>query len=82
MDSLLDAAPEVDDDSQLGRISDTLNVFDSSLGGHAYLADSFDELAMDRDLVNEFLPIVYDYVESASGEQAMQWLEDLFLDER
>ncbi len=82
MDSLLDAAPEVDDDSRLGRISDKLNVFDSSLGGRAYLADSFDELDMDRDMVTEFLPIVYDYVESASGERAMELLEDLFLDER
>ncbi len=82
MDDLLDAAPEVDDDSRLGRISDKLNVFDSSLGGRAYLADSFDELDMDRDMVTEFLPIVYDYVEDASGERAMELLEDLFLDER
>ena len=66
----------------MGRISDKLNVFDSSLGGRAYLADSFDELDMDRDMVTEFLPIVYDYVESASGERAMELLEDLFLDER
>lgn len=81
MDSLLDAAPEFDDDSRLGRISDTLNVFDSSLGGRAYLADSFDELDMDRDMVTEFLEIIYDYVDSASGERAMEMLEDLFLDE-
>ena len=81
MDDLLDAAPEVDDDTRLGRISDTLNVFDGSLGGRAYLADSFDELDMDRDMVTEFLEILYDYVESASGERAMELLEDLFLDE-
>jgi hypothetical protein len=81
MDSLLDAAPEVDDDSRLGRISDNLSIFDSSLGGRAFLAESFDELDLDRDMVTEFLEIVYDYVESASGERAMEMLEDLFLDE-
>ena len=81
MDSLLDAAPEVDDDSLLGGISDTLNIFDDSLGGRAFLAESFDELNMDRDMVTEFLEIIYDYVESASGERAMDSLEDLFLDE-
>jgi len=36
---------------------------------------------MDVHVLSEFLPIVYDYVESASGERAMELLEDLFLDD-
>jgi hypothetical protein len=81
MDSLLDAAPEVDDDSGMGRASDVLgDVFGGAMGGRAYLVESFDELDMDRDMINEFLSIVYDYVEDESGERAMEMLEDLFVD--
>ena len=50
------------------------------MGGRTYLVESFDELDMDRDLINEFLSIVYDYVEDVSGERAMQELEELFID--
>ena len=80
MDSFLDAAPEVDDDSGMGRASEVLNVFGGAMGGRTYLVESFDELDMDRDLINEFLSIVYDYVEDVSGERAMQELEELFID--
>ena len=81
MDSFLDAAPEVDDDSGMGRTSEVLgSVFGGAMGGRAYLVESFDELDMDRDLINEFLSIVYDYVEDVSGERAMEDLEELFID--
>jgi len=81
MDSFLDAAPDVDDDSGMGRTSEVLgSVFGGAMGGRAYLVESFDELDMDRDLINDFLSIVYDYVEDVSGERAMQELEELFID--
>jgi hypothetical protein len=81
MDSFLDAAPEVDDDSGMGRTSEVLgNVFGGAMGGRAYLVESFDELDIDRDLINDFLSVVYDYVEEASGERAMEELEGLFVD--
>jgi hypothetical protein len=80
MDSLLDAAPETDRDSRLGRMSDRLNDFDDSMGGLAGLADSFDELNMDRETISDFLPVVYDYVEDVSGERAMEMLQGLFPD--
>jgi hypothetical protein len=35
---------------------------------------------MDRDMIDEFLSVVYDYVEDVSGERAREILEDLFLD--
>jgi hypothetical protein len=81
MDSFLDAAPEVDDDSGMGRTSDVLgNVLGGAMGGRAYLVESFDELDIDRDLINDFLSVVYDYVEEVSGERAMEDLEELFVD--
>lgn len=78
MDSLLDAAPEADRDSRLGRMSNRLNDFDSSMGGLAKLADSFDQLNIDPEMISDFLPVVYDYVGSASGERAKELLKDLF----
>jgi hypothetical protein len=81
MDSFLDAAPEVDDDSGMGRTSEVLgSVFGGAMGGRAYLVESFDELDIDRDLINDFLSVVYDYVEDVSGERAMEELEGLFVD--
>jgi len=80
MNDLLDAAPEVNRDTRLGRMSDRLNDFDSSMGGKASLADSFDQLDIDPEMISEFLPVVYDYVESVSGERAMELLEELFID--
>jgi hypothetical protein len=80
MNDLLDAAPEVNRDTRFGRMSERLNDFDSSMGGKASLADSFDQLDIDPEMISEFLPVVYDYVEEASGERAMELLEELFID--
>jgi hypothetical protein len=81
IDSYLDAAPEVDEDSGRGRASDVLGgVFGGPMGGRAYLIESFDELDIDRDEIDELLRTVYDYVEDVSGERAMEDLEDLFVD--
>ncbi len=81
MDSLLDAAPEVDRDSRFGRMSDRLSDFDSSRGGLAGLAASFEELNMDAEMISDFLPIIYDYVDSESGERIANLLEDVFPNE-
>jgi hypothetical protein len=81
MDRFLEAAPEVDEDSGRGRASDVLgDVFGGAMGGRAYLLEAFDELDMDRDMINDFLSVVYDYVEQESGERAMEELEGLFVD--
>jgi hypothetical protein len=81
MDRFLLAAPEVDEDSGRGRASDVLgDVFGGAMGGRAYLLEAFDELDMDRDMINDFLSVVYDYVEQESGERAMEELEGLFVD--
>jgi hypothetical protein len=79
IDRIIDAAPYADDDSFFG-LRDTLSELDSPVAGRSSLIDTFDELDMDRDMIDEFLSIVYDYVEDVSGERAKEILEDLFLD--
>ena len=79
IDRIIDAAPYVDDDSFFG-LRDTLSELDSPVAGRSSLIDTFDELDMDRDMIDEFLDIVYDYVDDVSGERAKEILEDLFLD--
>jgi len=78
MDNLLGAAPKGDSSSMLGKASSMLGGEKSSLGGLASLASSFDKLNLDPEMVSQFLPIVYDYVGSASGEKAMGLLKGLF----
>jgi hypothetical protein len=51
---------------------------DSSLGGIAGLASSFESLGLDADMVSKFMPIVSDYAGSVSGDQAMALLQGLF----
>jgi hypothetical protein len=78
MDNLMAMAPEPENSSALGRASQRLGDFDSSLGGLAGLASSFESLGLNADMVNQFMPIVSDYVSSVSGEQAMALLQGLF----
>ena len=78
MDSLLAAAPEIDRDSRFGRASNRLRDFDSSMGDLAGLAASFEELDMYPEMLEEFVSVVYDYVDSESGERAAELFDDLF----
>ena len=78
MDSLLGVAPKTDSDSTMGKLGSMLGGSGSSLGGLASLAASFDKLGLDPDMVSQFLPLVYDYVGSASGEKALGLLKGLF----
>ena len=78
MESLLDAAPEVDRDSGLGRASRRLRDFDSSMGDVAGLAASFEELNLDYYLLEDFKSVMFDYVDSESGEEAAEIFEDAF----
>lgn len=48
------------------------------LGDMAGVASSFSDLGMSPDMVNEFVPVILDYAQSAGGEQTMQLLKGAF----
>ena len=65
-------------DVSSAQASSRLRAFDSSLGDLAGLAASFEELDMDPEMLEDFLSVVYDYVDSESGERAAELMDDLF----
>ena len=50
----------------------------SGLGDLTGVASSFTDLGMSPDMVNEFVPVILEYTQSAGGEQAMQLLQGAF----
>lgn len=78
MDSMLMMAPEPENSSAMAKAGNMLGGADSSLGGMAGLAASFESLGLNAEMVNKFVPIVSDYVGKMSGDQAMQLLQGLF----
>jgi hypothetical protein len=78
MDGMLMMAPEPENSSAMAKAGNMLGGADSSLGGMAGLASSFESLGLNADMVSKFVPIVSDYVGKMSGDQAMQLLQGLF----
>ena len=77
MNELLAAAPQADSGSTMGKVGGMLGK-DSSVGGLASLASSFESIGLDSDMVSKFMPIVNQYVGDVSGEQALGLLKSLF----
>jgi hypothetical protein len=82
VDSLIGAAPEAGSgalgsaSSMLGGTS--LGGASGGLGDIAGVASSFSELGMSPDMVNQFVPVILEYAQSAGSEQAMQLLQGAF----
>jgi hypothetical protein len=81
MDNLLNAAPkESGIASSLGSsVSGVLGKQSPSLSSTAALAESFSKLGLDADMVNQFLPIVYDYVQSKGGDVLMSLMQNALI---
>jgi hypothetical protein len=47
----------------------------SSAGNLANLASAFDGLGMDSDMINQFMPIILDYLQSAGGDAVMSMMK-------
>lgn len=75
--SLMGAAPE-GSSGILGSGSSLLGGSSSGLGDMAGVASSFSDLGMSPDMVNEFVPVILEYSQSAGSEQAMQLLKGAF----
>jgi hypothetical protein len=70
--ALADSAPE--GSTAGGLLSGAV----SQLGGTAMLADQFTGLGLDPSYVQQYLPIVLDYVEQTGGEAAKNILAGVF----
>ena len=76
--SLQEFAPKTGDSksSLLGSAASALGgKAGSSVGDAAGLLDSFDSLGMDKDMLNKFMPVIYDYVKKNGSEMAMGLLQ-------
>lgn len=76
MDGLLDAAPKKES-GMGGMLGDATSMFGgsgSSLEGLASLASSFSQLGLSPDMVNQFVPVILNYVKTNGGETASNLL--------
>jgi hypothetical protein len=73
IDSLISSAPEAG--GLAGTASSLLGSSGGSAKGMANLADSFSKLGLAPDMVNQFVPVILDFVQSEGGQQAMTLLK-------
>ena len=73
IDSLISAAPQTG--GLAGKASSLLGGSGGSATGMANLADSFSKLGLAPDMVNQFVPVILDFVQSEGGQQAMTLLK-------
>ena len=74
IDSLMSAAPQVG--GLTGKATSLLGGSAGSATGMANLADSFSKLGLTPDMVNQFVPVILDFVQSEGGQQAMTLLKN------
>ena len=77
IDSLISAAPQAG--GLAGKASSLLGGSAGSVGGMAALADSFSKLGLSPDMVNQFVPVILDFVQSEGGQQAMTLLKSALI---
>ena len=73
IDSLISSAPQTG--GLAGKASSLLGGSGGSATGMANLADSFGKLGLAPDMVNQFVPVILDFVQSEGGQQAMTLLK-------
>ena len=77
IDSLISAAPQAG--GLAGQASSLLGGSAGSAEGMAALADSFSKLGLSPDMVNQFVPVILDFVQSEGGQQAMTLLKNALI---
>ncbi len=75
---LMGAAPQGGSGGLLGSASSLLGGSAGGLEDAAGVASTFSDLGMSPNMVNEFVPVILDYAESAGSDQAMQLLQSAF----
>jgi len=80
INKMMAAAPKAEGTTgMLGSASSLLGGSSSSVSGVANLAGSFSKLGMKPEMVNEFMPIILNYVKSKGGEPLMNILQGALL---
>ena len=74
IDSLISKAPQ--SGGLAGKASSLLG---GSAGSMTGLADSFSKLGLSPDMVNQFVPVILDFVQSEGGQQAMTLLKNALI---
>ena len=74
IDSLIKAAPE--SGGLAGKATSMLGGSSGSVKGLSALTDSFAKLGLAPDMVNKFVPVILDFVQSEGGQQAMALLKN------
>lgn len=77
IDSLIAGAPEAG--GLAGKASSLIGGTSGSMKGITALADSFGKLGLSPDMVNKFVPVILDYVQSEGGQQAMTILKNALM---
>ena len=78
MDSMLSSVPQQSDDSVgklAGSLSSMLGDTDNTLGTVTSLASAFKDLNLSGDMVNQFVPVVVDYVKQNGSAQVASLLQ-------
>ena len=73
MDNMLSAAPAMSNLS--GNLSSLMGDQNNSLGNAAALAASFQQLDLSPDMIDQFIPVITNYVSKTSGQASASLLQ-------
>ncbi len=73
IDSLLSAAPSVG-----GGLSSVTGALGGNAGGMAAVASQFSSLGLKADMIQQFTPVILDYVKGTGGSDVMKLLAGIF----
>jgi len=77
IDSLIQAAPQVS--GLAGKASSLFGGSSGSVQGISALTDSFAKLGLSPDMVNQYMDVILDFVQSEAGQQTMTALKNALL---
>jgi hypothetical protein len=77
IDSLIQAAPQLG--GLAGKASSMFGSSSGSVQGMAALTDSFAKLGLSPDMVNKYVDVILDFVQSEAGQQTMTMLKSALL---
>jgi len=77
IDSLIQAAPQVS--GLAGKASSLFGGSSGSVQGISALTDSFAKLGLSPDMVNQYMDVILDFVQSEAGQQTMTALKSALL---